>query len=597
MDLQESERKECREFIESVEDSDSKPTPRVEVTVRTHLPGQIYSSTPVRLKVSFLAATSSLDMVIFDLFAELPTHEQFYSKFRTGEYTSSASKISAAELSTLKASVPKQGNWGNREKVGEDDNTSSNTKSAIKAAPFNQPAMKYQEESFKAGTASEKPATPKPAMNQILLGYAEAVKMRKNGKVAPKKKAAEEEAAKIPLSSTQKHLGAEGTEKEKASDSQDNLSNQTVKERDKEKIDKKGKGKATLQIEEHQGQITKCGKKRVLETVKTSDDMHEGKIPSKKAKRDLSSLGDVSSARPGVRKVTSGTSQPSGGVGDAKQNSRGGNSGADGGESSRLGRHASESFRGSRSGGGGKKRKATGDGDSEEDEDDKPRRNKPNSKPSGRKTKKARKRSDKDLNDSSDEDDTDGKLKDSRSSASGRLPTARPREARKVMKTRDSDRQPSSSGSGGDSGSSWASQSGRYWTNEKFPEDDDAENGEEDTHTHTTGPLSGSSVLAGAELIFQLDELEKARELRQRIRESNHPELAYDIGLTPALISDLSHNRGQHSKLSLKDTPEWVARHLFGDRYNHETDRKYSNLQNSCVLRTNLFREFDRRLL
>jgi len=60
-------------------------------------------------------------------------------------------------------------------------------------------------------------------------------------------------------------------------------------------------------------------------------------------------------------------------------------------------------------------------------------------------------------------------------------------------------------------------------------------------------------------------ELRTAEELRDRIANTTHLELEPLDGLPPGQIAGLRKNQGKNlPKLSLRDTKEWVARHLIG---------------------------------
>ena len=76
----------------------------------------------------------------------------------------------------------------------------------------------------------------------------------------------------------------------------------------------------------------------------------------------------------------------------------------------------------------------------------------------------------------------------------------------------------------------------------------------------------------------------QAEKLRQRIENSHHPQLDPLDGLTEEEAEDLAPRKGDHIKLSVQDTPKWVAKHLFGNAYNEKRDselRKITKLFNS----------------
>ena len=48
------------------------------------------------------------------------------------------------------------------------------------------------------------------------------------------------------------------------------------------------------------------------------------------------------------------------------------------------------------------------------------------------------------------------------------------------------------------------------------------------------------------------------------------------IGIVERIEGAMNHGTWCDEKgMRLKDTPEWVARHLFGSSYNNKTDRKF----------------------
>jgi len=66
--------------------------------------------------------------------------------------------------------------------------------------------------------------------------------------------------------------------------------------------------------------------------------------------------------------------------------------------------------------------------------------------------------------------------------------------------------------------------------------------------------------------------MDEAEELRRRIEDSEHPQLDALDGLTKAKAADLAYHKGNHISLSVRDTPKWVAKHLFGSSYNEKRD-------------------------
>ena len=438
--------------------------------------------------------------------------------------TSAKKKCAAlkkAEAATFKAPKPKT------EQTGK----SMQPAAGEAAKP---PATKQQGKSSKAEASTGKPAPRKPTMNLILPGYAEAVKKHRAEKAAAlkilaEKRAAEEEAARLLVNFSPEPARAKGKEVEFETAPNDDSGKGVKAEKnekagdpkeDKGKNDRKGKGKAVSEVEES---LTKAREKRPKEVVgtKVSEGEAQDDNPPKKAKEGPRSTRRSNNIRGISQGVTSYGVGSTRGGNSASRGSRGGASGS-GGPSG--------------GGGGGKKRKADDNegtvGEKGEEEEAKEKPEKKEQKTKRRKSKKAK---------------------------NGAAP----------------DGQPSSSDSSEDSDMSRASGSEDQGESDdegdEGKEGEDGEDGEDDE--------DGEDAEEGEDKDKEEDKDQigaaEARDLRRRIAHSSHPQIAYDAGLTKELVEDLSHNKGQHIKLSLKDTPEWVARHIFGDRYEEETDSKY----------------------